>query len=57
VIRQLDKVNISDISETIRLGSIIETNQAKFFISISVGKLQVHDAIYLGVAPSAPIGH
>ena len=56
VIRQLDKVNISDTSETIRLGSIIETNQANFFISISVGKLQVHDTIYLGVAPAAPIG-
>ena len=56
VMRQLDKVTISDISETIRLGSIIETNQANFFISISVGKLQVGDIIYLGIAPAAPIG-
>jgi transcription elongation GreA/GreB family factor len=56
VMRQLDKVTISDISETIRLGSIIETNQANFFISISVGKLQVDDIIYLGIAPAAPIG-
>ena len=39
VMFQLDKVTISDVSETIRLGSIIETNQANFFISISVGKL------------------
>jgi hypothetical protein len=56
VMRQLDKVNIGDVSETIRLGSIIETNQANFFISISVGKLEVKDTIYLGVAPVAPIG-
>ena len=56
VMRQLDKVTISDISEIIRLGSIIETNQANFFISISVGKLQVDDIIYLGIAPAAPIG-
>ena len=56
VMRQLDKVTISDVSETIRLGSIIETNQANFFISISVGKLQVDDIIYLGIAPAAPIG-
>ena len=46
VMLQLDKVTISDVSETIRLGSIIETNQANFFISISVGKLQVDDLPY-----------
>ncbi len=56
VMLQLDKVTISDVSETICLGSIIETNQANFFISISVGKLQVDDIIYLGIAPAAPIG-
>lgn len=56
VMLQLDKVTISDVSETIRLGSIIETNQANFFISISVGKLQVDEIIYLGIAPAAPIG-
>ena len=56
VMFQLDKVTISDVSETIRLGSIIETNQANFFISISVGKLEVKDTIYLGVSPVAPIG-
>ena len=56
VMRQLDKVTISDVSETIRLGSIIETNQANLFISISVGKLQVDNIIYLGIAPAAPIG-
>jgi hypothetical protein len=56
VMLQLNKVTISDVSETICLGSIIETNQANFFISISVGKLQVDDIIYLGIAPAAPIG-
>ena len=34
---------------------IFEKNP-NFFISISVGKLQIHDTIYLGVAPAAPIG-
>ncbi|MDG2052184.1 MAG: 3-oxoacyl-ACP synthase [Flavobacteriaceae bacterium] len=53
---QLSKVNISFASETIRLGSIIETNQAIFFMSISVGKLETNNSIYLGVAPNSPIG-
>ncbi len=56
VMRQVDKVNISTTSKTIRLGSIIETNQANFFMSISVGKLEVKHNFYLGVAPNSPIG-
>ena len=56
VMRQLEKVDISTSSETIRLGSIIETNQAIFFMSISVGKLEINNIFYLGVAPNSPIG-
>jgi len=56
VLHQVNKVNISTTSKTIRLGSIIETNQANFFMSISVGKLEVNHTFYLGVAPNAPIG-
>ena len=53
---QLGKVDINLASETIRLGSIIETNQATFFMSISVGKLETNNLLYLGVAPNSPIG-
>jgi len=56
VMQQLNKVNISTTSKTIRLGSIIETNQANFFMSISVGKLEANRKFYLGVAPNSPIG-
>ena len=56
VMHQLAKVNISLASERIRLGSVIETNQANFFMSISVGKLETNNLLYLGVAPNSPIG-
>jgi len=56
VMRQLDKVNVENSSDVARLGSIIETNQAIFFMSISVGKLEINETIYLGVAPNSPIG-
>ena len=56
VLQQVDKVDISTTSKVIRLGSIIETNQANFFMSISVGKLEVNRVYYLGVAPNSPIG-
>lgn len=53
---QLQKVDISNTSEVIRLGSLVETNQALFFMSISVGNLPLNDKNYLGVAPNSPIG-
>lgn len=56
VMRLLDKVNVESTSNVAKLGSIVETNQANFFLSISVGKLEVHKKIYLGVAPNSPIG-
>ena len=56
VLRLLDRVSIEDNSAIAKLGSIIKTNQANFFLSISVGKLEVGDTIYLGVAPISPIG-
>ena len=56
VMHQLDKVDISTTSKVIRLGSLVKTNHANFFMSISVGKLEVNNLFYLGVAPNAPIG-
>ena len=56
VMRQLDMVDIENSSEVVRLGSIVKTNQATFFMSISVGKLEIKDTIFLGVAPNSPVG-
>jgi hypothetical protein len=53
---QLNKVSINITSEVIRLGSLAYTNQAIFFISISVGSLTQDNANYLGVAPNSPMG-
>ncbi len=53
---QLKKVNISSSSEVIRLGSLVYTKQAIFFISISVGSLMINEKVYLGVATNSPIG-
>ena len=53
---QLQRVDISSTSEVVRLGSVVRTNQALFFISISVGKLEVNKTSYIGIAPNSPIG-
>jgi len=56
VMRLLDRVDIENSSGIARLGSIVETNHANFFMSISVGKLEINETIYLGVASNSPIG-
>ncbi|MEW7278761.1 3-oxoacyl-ACP synthase [Aquimarina sp. 2201CG1-2-11] len=52
----LGKINLSHTSEYIHLGSLIKTSQANYFISISVGELQVTTTSYFAIAANSPIG-
>ena len=52
----LAKINISKKSETAHLGSIVETDFANYFLSISTGKIMVEDKIYFAISLSSPIG-
>ncbi|WP_109436411.1 MULTISPECIES: 3-oxoacyl-ACP synthase [Aquimarina] len=51
----LAKITLSS-SEHIRLGSLVMTSQAHYFISISVGKLSVENKSYYAIAANSPIG-
>ncbi|WP_103069613.1 3-oxoacyl-ACP synthase [Aquimarina sediminis] len=51
----LSKISITH-SNHIRLGSLISTSQANYFISISVGKLIVEKDSFFAVAANSPIG-
>jgi transcription elongation GreA/GreB family factor len=52
----LDKIDITKTSTIAHLGSIVKTDQASYFLSISVGKLIVDDQDYFAVSVSSPIG-
>ncbi len=52
----LSKIRIDDVSEIIKLGSVVITNQANYFLSISAGQLNISEAVYYGVSPVSPIG-
>jgi transcription elongation GreA/GreB family factor len=52
----LSKINISKNSNIAHLGSIIETNSANYFLSISAGQITVADKVYFAVSVSSPIG-
>ncbi len=52
----LTKVNLDDNSEFIKLGSLIITNQANYFLAISVGEIIIDIKQYYAISPSSPIG-
>ncbi|MFC2110156.1 3-oxoacyl-ACP synthase [Bacteroidota bacterium] len=52
----LERVNMEENSEVIRLGSVVKTNFANYFIAISSGKISFEGEDYYAISPSAPIG-
>ncbi|AOW17954.1 3-oxoacyl-ACP synthase [Polaribacter vadi] len=52
----LSKVDISKSSKIAHLGSVIITNKANYFLSISAGQLSVKNNTYFAISISSPIG-
>ena len=52
----LDQINPISSSTHIGLGSLAVTDQSHFYISISVGKLEIDGKEYFAVSPQSPIG-
>jgi hypothetical protein len=52
----LKKVDINKRSETIRLGSIVYTSKANYFMAISAGNVSVGDKQFYAIATDTPIG-
>lgn len=52
----LSKIDISKTSKNACLGSIIVTDKARYFLSLSAGQLVVEDKRYFAISVSSPIG-
>ena len=52
----LSKIDISKTSKNACLGSLIFTDKARYFLSISAGQLVVEDKRYFAISVSSPIG-
>jgi transcription elongation GreA/GreB family factor len=52
----LSKINFSEASKKAHLGSIIFTEKANYFLSISAGQIIVDRQKYFAVSVSSPIG-
>jgi transcription elongation GreA/GreB family factor len=52
----LSKINLENTSTIVHLGSLVKTNQATYFLSISAGQLIVAKKNYFAISVSSPIG-
>ena len=52
----LKKIDISSESNYVRLGSLVYTDKAVYFIGISIGDVEIDNTHYLCVALNSPIG-
>lgn len=52
----LNRINISESSKIVNLGSVVITVQGNYFLSISAGKISYLDKIYYAVSVGSPIG-
>ena len=52
----LSKIGIDDISEIIKLGSVVITNRGNYFLAISAGEINILGIKYFAVSTASPIG-
>ena len=52
--RQMKKV-LNSHSETIKVGSIVITNKARFYISVSLGEFFFHNDRFYAISPESPM--
>ena len=52
----LAKIDISNTSKLIGLGSVVYTNKSNYFIAISAGELKVENKLFYAISPNTPMG-
>jgi transcription elongation GreA/GreB family factor len=52
----LQKITISKRSDQIKMGSLVLTDNGKYFLSISAGEIRLDEETYYAVSGSSPVG-
>jgi len=52
----LQQINPEQTHQITGLGSLVITNNGNFYISISLGKVEINDEIYFAISAVSPIG-
>lgn len=54
--KALDQIDASRVDVMAKLGSLVRTAGANYFLSASVGKLDLEGEIFFAISPASPIG-
>jgi transcription elongation GreA/GreB family factor len=52
----LSKIDVSKTNETIRLGTVVFTTEANYFMAIGAGEIKIDNQKFYAVSANAPIG-
>jgi len=53
----LSRIDVTKSSKQVRLGSLVYTSQANYFIAVSAGEINIDSTIYYAISPSTPIAN
>lgn len=53
---ELSQIDIEKEYNRVELGSLVDTNQGIYFISIGIGKVEINDETYYAISLASPIG-
>ncbi|MCE7991504.1 MAG: 3-oxoacyl-ACP synthase [Roseivirga sp.] len=54
--KALDLIDSDKLHSVAALGSVVRTAKASYYISVSVGKLEVEGEVFFAISPASPIG-
>jgi len=52
----LQQINPKQKHQTIGLGSLVISNNGNFYVSVSLGKIEIDNEIYFAISSASPIG-
>lgn len=52
----LEKIDVDQKTDTVRVGSLIRTNLGSFYLAISAGQFTIGQELYFVISPASPIG-
>jgi transcription elongation GreA/GreB family factor len=53
---ELQQISPDQEHDTVRLGSLVTTDQRTYFMAVSLGKMMVGDQAYFCLSPDSPVG-
>jgi len=56
LLQTINRIDYSKIYTNAVLGSVVETNKGSFFLSVSAGKINVNNELFIAVSLQSPIG-